>query len=212
MNDGRKYRSIRWPHEKACSFCASWKKPSYLSLIFSPVLPWDYSCSSTMYNTSGRAQKKGQLHLRLLNKCITVWALCPGLSGSLTWNVPMRQSGATGAWQHAAGRDNLLWDTEQRAVKVFPSPGRLFSKTLSRANTGRAMWNISEDGGWLLNRSSTGVMSVDSSSCRLVWLSQHDSLKGWSAVRFCLAWGEKIHFYQEKVMSVPASQEMHQHA
>ena len=56
----------------------------------------------------GEHRKRGQLHLWLLNKCITVWVLCPGLSGPLTWNVPMRQSGAIGAWQLAAGRDNLL--------------------------------------------------------------------------------------------------------
>ncbi|KAM7379446.1 hypothetical protein PAMP_004995 [Pampus punctatissimus] len=80
-------------------------------------------------------RKRGQLHLRLLNKCITVWALCPGLSGSLAWNVPMRQSGAIGAWQLAAGRDNLLRDTEQRAAKDFVALVDTFSKTLRHANT-----------------------------------------------------------------------------
>lgn len=56
----------------------------------------------------GERRKRGQLHLRLPNKCITVWVLCPGLSSPLTWNVPMRQSGAIGACRLAAGRDNLL--------------------------------------------------------------------------------------------------------
>lgn len=143
LNHGRIYDD----HMKKALSCWASRLKSFAIDFFPPVLPWDYSCSSMMSNTSGRAQKNGQLHLRLLNKCITVWALCPGLSGSLTWNVPMRQSGATGAWQHAAGRDNLLRDTEQRALKVFPSPGRLLSKTLSRANTGWAMWHISEDAG-----------------------------------------------------------------
>lgn len=176
----------------------SWKNPSHLSLIFFPCLALRLFLLLHGVQYLWESTKKGQLHLRLLNKCITVWALCPGLSGPLTWNVPMRQSGATGAWQHAAGRDNLLWDTEQRAVKDFPSPGRHLSKTLSRANTGRGMWHISERGDWLLNSSSPGVMSADSSSCRLVWLSQHDSLNGWSAARFCLAWGGKISFLSRK--------------
>lgn len=135
-----------------------------------------------------RRKKGGQLHLRLPNKCITVWVLCPGLSGPLTWNVPMRQSGAIGAWRLAAGRDNLLWDTEQRAAKDFPP----------LVNTSLKPWDVpthsepwdtaagTEAGFW--NSSTPGVTSVDS-SCRLVWLSLHDSLKGWSALRFCLAWG-----------------------
>lgn len=140
----------------------------------------------------GERRKRGQLHLRLPNKCITVWVLCPGLSGPLTWNVPMRQSGATGAWRLAAGRDNLFWGTERRPAKWLSTPSRHFSKAPDMPiYRERAMWHVGVHGGCFLNSTSPGVTSVDSSSRRLVWLSlsQRDSLKGWSAVRFCLAWG-----------------------
>lgn len=64
-------------------------------------------------------REREKLHLWLQNKCITVWVCCPDSSASPAWNAPRRQSGATGAWRLAAGRDNLPRDREQRAAKAL---------------------------------------------------------------------------------------------
>lgn len=123
FSDGQECGSIRWPHIKMAVLflmCFMKKKASHLSLIFPlPRLQITLAPPRRLIPL-GERRKRGQLHLWLLNKCITVWVLCPGLSGPLTWNVPMRQSGAIGAWQLAAGRDNLLWGTKQRVVTDFP--------------------------------------------------------------------------------------------
>lgn len=100
----------------------SMKKSQVICHWFFPASPEITLAPPQRLIPLGERRKRGQLHLRLLNKCITVWALCPGLSGPLTWNVPMRQSGAIGAWQLAAGGDNLLWDMEKRAAKDFVAP------------------------------------------------------------------------------------------
>lgn len=126
FNDGQECRSIQWPmkkKKKGCSFLTMLhEKSQVICHWFFTALPEITLAPPQSLIPLGERRKRGQLHLWLLNKCITVWVLCPGLSGPLTWNVPMRQSGAIGAWQLAAGRDNLLRDMEQRAAKDFVAP------------------------------------------------------------------------------------------
>ena len=119
---------IRWAHSCSALIVLREKAKSFVIDFIPPALPRDCSCSSHRAHylwgrERERERKGGQLHLWMLNKCITVWALCPGLSGLRTWNVPVRQSGAAGAWQLAAGGDNLLSGGERGgAAEDSPPP------------------------------------------------------------------------------------------
>lgn len=130
-SDGRGSRSIQWLHintsvllflprftRTAGSFVIDSPPPflPFPSLLF-PASSSDYSCSST--NASGSAlqrKKGGQLHLWLLKQVYHCLGALSWLVDPLTWNAPMRQSGATGAWRLAAGRDNLPGDTQRGAT------------------------------------------------------------------------------------------------
>lgn len=194
-------------HKNASSFscCASWKKKkkkkaeSFVIDFFFP-LP-RLQITLPLIPLGARREKRGQLHLRLPNKCITVWVLCPGLSGPLTWNVPMRQSGATGAWRLAAVRDNLLWGGGEGLSTPLVTT---FSKTPRHA---RAMWHDGRVSKQLLSTSNICGFIVWACLTIPAWLTQRVEC---CEILFSPK-GRKFHFYQEKVMSnVPASQEMHQ--
>lgn len=207
LNDGAGCGSIRWPHirmpllflavlhekkkkKKAESFVIDFFFPLPRLQITLPLIP-----------LGARREKRGQLHLRLPNKCITVWVLCPGLSGPLTWNVPMRQSGATGAWRLAAVRDNLLWGGGEGLSTPLVTT---FSKTPRHA---RAMWHDGRVSKQLLSTSNICGFIVWACLTIPAWLTQRVEC---CEILFSPK-GRKFHFYQEKVMSnVPASQEMHQ--
>lgn len=66
----------------------------------------DYSCSSA--NTTGREKKQRAATPAAAEQVYHCLGALSWLVGPLTWNVLMRQSGVVGAWQLAAGRDNLL--------------------------------------------------------------------------------------------------------
>lgn len=75
-----------------------------------PLIPLGVRCKEK------RKKKRGQLHLRLPKQVYHCLGALSRLVDPLTWNAPMRQSGATGAWRLAAGRDNLPGDTQRGAT------------------------------------------------------------------------------------------------
>lgn len=103
-------------HKNVCSFLATLhEKSRVICHWFFPASPSDYSCSFT--NTSRIVRRKRTATPAAAEQVYHCLGALSWLVGPLTWNAPMRQSGAIGAWRLAAGRDNLLWDTEQRAKK-----------------------------------------------------------------------------------------------
>lgn len=106
------------------------KKPSHLSLIF-PCLALrllSLCFPPQLLIPLGACRKKRAATPAAAEQVYHCLGALSWLVDPLTWNVPMRQSGATGAWRHAAGRDNLLSDAEQRVEKDFPARGRHLSK------------------------------------------------------------------------------------
>lgn len=137
QSDGRGSRSIRWLHintsvllflprftRTAGSFVIDFffPPPPFPSLLFPspprlqitpapPLIPLGVRCKEKR-----KKEKRGQLHLRLPKQVYHCLGALSRLVNPLTWNAPMRQSGATGAWRLAAGRDNLPGDTQRGAT------------------------------------------------------------------------------------------------
>lgn len=75
--------------------------------------------------------KRGQLHLRLLRQVYHCLGALPRLVQPRTWNAPMRQSGAAGAWRLVAGRwggemcgHRRCWSSGRRPAEGRCSPRR----------------------------------------------------------------------------------------
>lgn len=138
-------------HKKLGSFLATLHEKSRVIChwFFFPASLSDYSCSFT--NASRIVQEKRTATPAAAEQVYHRLGALSWLVGPLTWNALMRQSGAIGAWRLAAGRDNLLWDTEQRATKdiqplvdaSLKNP-RTYKHRVSHLPKVWALWLVSE--------------------------------------------------------------------
>lgn len=107
LNDGQGSRSITRPHIKSSVlFLPRFMRKAESFVIDFFSLPSDYACSFT--NASRIVQEKRTATPVAAEQVYHCLGALSWLVSPLTWNAPMRQSGAIGAWRLAAGRDNLL--------------------------------------------------------------------------------------------------------